>query len=128
MMSASGQKATSSWRKPTFGAALKADTFAVRFYDARKGICPAKQINFGACWAEQFGAGTLYSARNHRRNFRVQDRIQIDEVHDREIRMEIGERLRQALSRDEPQLPASLERRLTRLRELDEGDSPSIIR
>jgi hypothetical protein len=56
----------------------------------------------------------------------MQDRIRIDEVHSSAIRTEIGERLRQFLSKDETELPANLEDRLNRLRELDDDYSPSI--
>jgi hypothetical protein len=57
----------------------------------------------------------------------MQDRIGIDDVHASAIAAEIGERLRYALSRDETELPASLENRLNRLRELDDDYSPSIV-
>jgi hypothetical protein len=56
----------------------------------------------------------------------MQDRIRIDEVHGSAIRTEIGERLRQFLSREETELPANLEYRLNRLRELDEDYLRSI--
>jgi hypothetical protein len=64
-------------------------------------------------------------ARNQRKDFSMQGRFQIDRVHARAICTEIGERLRQALSKEETELLASLESRLNRLREL-EGASPSI--
>jgi hypothetical protein len=57
----------------------------------------------------------------------MQDRIRIDEVHSSAIRTEIGERLRQFLSREETELPANLEYRLNRLRELDDDYLPSIV-
>jgi hypothetical protein len=57
----------------------------------------------------------------------MQDRFQIDQVHARAICAEIGERLRQALSKDEAELPDSLEARLDRLREQDADYSPSIV-
>jgi hypothetical protein len=57
----------------------------------------------------------------------MQDRFQIDQVHARAICAEIGERLRQALSKDEAELPDSLESQLHRLREQDEDYSPSIV-
>jgi hypothetical protein len=56
----------------------------------------------------------------------MQDRIRIDEVHGSAIRTKIGERLRQFLSREETELPANLEYRLNRLRELDEDYLRSI--
>jgi len=57
----------------------------------------------------------------------MQDRIRIDEVHSSALQTEIGERLRQALSRAQPELPSSLENRLDRLREVDGDYSPSIV-
>jgi hypothetical protein len=57
----------------------------------------------------------------------VHDRLQTDALHDRAICMEIGERLHQALARNEAELPASLESRLDKLREQDEDHSPSIV-
>lgn len=57
----------------------------------------------------------------------MQDRIDIDQVHARAIRTEIGERLRHALSRDQTKLSASLENRLNKLRELDGDYPPSIV-
>lgn len=57
----------------------------------------------------------------------MQPRLQIDEVHDRAICTEIGERLGQVLSRDEPKLTDSLESYLDRLREQDGDYSPSIV-
>jgi hypothetical protein len=74
-----------------------------------------------------FEATGFGPARNHRRDFSMQDQFQIDKVHARAICTEIGERLRQVLSRDEMELPASLESRLDRLRGQDEDYSPSII-
>jgi len=57
----------------------------------------------------------------------MQDRIPIDEVHSRAICTEIGERLRAMLPRSQTELPASIETRLNRLRELDDDYSPSIV-
>jgi hypothetical protein len=57
----------------------------------------------------------------------MQDRIHIDELHSRAICTEIGERLRALLSRNQTELPASIEARLNRLRELDDDYSPSIV-
>jgi hypothetical protein len=57
----------------------------------------------------------------------MQDRIGIDEVHSSAIRTEIGERLWQFLSSEETELPANLEYRLNRLRELDDDYLPSIV-
>jgi hypothetical protein len=51
--------------------------------------------------------------------------IGIDHVHSRGIIREIGERLRTSLE-PEPELPASLQMQIDRLRELDE-QSPSIV-
>ena len=50
----------------------------------------------------------------------------IEHTHSRAIYMEIGERLREPLSRNQTKLPASMSNQLDRLRELDE-DSPSIV-
>jgi hypothetical protein len=76
---------------------------------------------------EQFAATGLGPPRNHRRDFSMEDRVQIDRVHARAICNEIGERLRYALSNAEVELPASLESRLNRLREQDGDYSPSIV-
>jgi hypothetical protein len=57
----------------------------------------------------------------------MQDPIRIDKVHSSALRTEIGERLRQALSRAQPELPSSLENSLNRLREVDGDYSPSIV-
>jgi hypothetical protein len=50
----------------------------------------------------------------------------IDHTHSRAIYMEIGERLRELLSRNQTELPTSMSNQLDRLRELDK-DSPSIV-
>jgi hypothetical protein len=50
----------------------------------------------------------------------------IDHTHARAIYMEIGERLRQSLSRNQSELPTRIENQLNRLRELDD-DSPPIV-
>ena len=52
-------------------------------------------------------------------------RIDIDHVHSRAIVREIGERLRSSLN-PEPELPASFQMQIDRLRELEE-QSPSIV-
>ena len=54
------------------------------------------------------------------------DRIHIDHVHSLAICTEIGDRLREMLSKDQSELPASIEDSLSRLREL-EVHSPSIV-
>ena len=54
------------------------------------------------------------------------DRIHIDHVHSLAICTEIGDRLREMLSKDQSEIPASIEARLSRLREL-EVDLPSIV-
>lgn len=50
----------------------------------------------------------------------------IDHTHSRAIYMEIGERLRESLSRNQSEIPTRIENQLNRLRELDD-DSPSIV-
>lgn len=55
----------------------------------------------------------------------MQDRFQIDQAHARAVWEEVGERLRQALSRDELELSPDLESHLHRLQEFDED---SLIR
>ena len=50
----------------------------------------------------------------------------IEHTHSCAIYMEIGERLRESLSRNQTELPARVSNQLDRLRELDE-DSPSIV-
>jgi hypothetical protein len=50
----------------------------------------------------------------------------LDHTHTRAIYMEIGERLREPLSRNQTELPASMSNQLDRLRGLDQ-DSPSIV-
>lgn len=50
----------------------------------------------------------------------------LDHTHSRAIYMEIGERLRETLSRNQSELPPRIESRLDRLRELGD-DSPSIV-
>lgn len=52
--------------------------------------------------------------------------IQIDEEHARAICAEIGDRLRIALGAPTP-IPPHLARLITKLDELDEHDSPSIV-
>jgi hypothetical protein len=56
----------------------------------------------------------------------MQGQLQINQMHARAICTEIGERLRPVLSKDGTSLPASLAKRLNRLRER-EADSPSIV-
>ena len=56
----------------------------------------------------------------------MHDRIHIDNVHSLAIRTEIGERLRELLFKDQSEVPASIESRLHRLREL-ENDSPPLV-
>ena len=56
----------------------------------------------------------------------MQDRFQIEQAHARAVCTEVGERLRQALSRDEIELTADLESRLNRLWEFDRNYSPTI--
>ena len=56
----------------------------------------------------------------------MQHRIQIDHVHSLAICTEIGDRLHKIMSKDQSELPASIEARLSRLHEL-EVDSPSIV-
>jgi hypothetical protein len=50
----------------------------------------------------------------------------IDHTHSRAIYMEIGERLRESLSRNQSELPTHLKDQLNRLREV-EDKSPSIV-
>ena len=50
----------------------------------------------------------------------------IDHTHSRAIYMEIGERFRERLLRNQTELPTSMSNQLDRLRESDE-DSPSIV-
>jgi hypothetical protein len=57
----------------------------------------------------------------------MQDNINLDLSHSRAMCTEIGERLREILARDKTELPAQIENRLSRLRELEDDDSPSII-
>jgi hypothetical protein len=56
----------------------------------------------------------------------MRNRIDIDDGHSRAIAEEIGERLR-AILRVEPEVPASLRGQIDRLRELEEGQSSSIV-
>ena len=55
----------------------------------------------------------------------MQDQINIDLAHSRAMRTEIGECLREILARDP--LPAQIENPLSRLRELDDDNSPAIV-
>jgi hypothetical protein len=72
--------------------------------------------------------GLVKSEMQHTLEPRMLDRnIQIDETHSRAICREIGERLRISLSQRTSKLPESMRRQLNRLRELDEGVSPSIV-
>jgi hypothetical protein len=57
----------------------------------------------------------------------MQDQINIDLAHSRAMCTEIGERLREILARDQTKLPAQIENPLSRLRELDDDDSPAIV-
>jgi len=57
----------------------------------------------------------------------MQDHINLDLAHSRAMCTEIGERLREILARDKTELPAQIENRLSRLRELEDDDSPSIV-
>jgi hypothetical protein len=57
----------------------------------------------------------------------MQDTINLDLSHSRAMCTEIGERLREILARDKTELPAQIENRLSRLRELEDDDSPSIV-
>lgn len=57
--------------------------------------------------------------------FAVRKRVDIDDKHSRAIARKIGERLRESL-KPEPEVPASLQKQLDRLRELEER-SPSIV-
>ena len=52
--------------------------------------------------------------------------VQIDHTHSRAIFMEIGERLRFPLLRNQPEPPPRIRNQLSRLRELDK-ESPSIV-
>jgi hypothetical protein len=51
---------------------------------------------------------------------------QIDQIHSRAICVEIAERLRISLSKDQSPLPTLLRQRLDQLREMEE-QSPSIV-
>jgi hypothetical protein len=89
---------------------------------------PAKKIKLHANRKETIGSCRPWSSREITYWIpTMQDRVHIDDVHARAICNEIGERLRQALSRDETELPASLESRLNRLREQDDRYSPLIV-
>jgi hypothetical protein len=89
---------------------------------------PSQKTNLRADSAETIGVGRLWYSKKSQKGFPpMQHRVRIDEVHARAIRTEIGERLRYALSRDQLELPTSLENRLNRLREMDDDYSPSIV-
>jgi len=53
--------------------------------------------------------------------------IRIDQIHSRAICDEIGERLRETLRREAPELPSRLQLLVDRLAELDGRSAPSIV-
>ena len=55
------------------------------------------------------------------------DQSQLSDVDNRAIRMEVGERLRAMLPVDHSELPPCIKNPLSKLRELDEERSPSIV-
>jgi hypothetical protein len=58
----------------------------------------------------------------------MEQRVHLDHVHCRAILLEVGERLRATLPVEgQSKLPAHIEDRLKRLRELDDDYSPSIV-
>jgi hypothetical protein len=53
--------------------------------------------------------------------------VEIDSIHSRAIRKEIGERLGISLSQESPELPQRMRTQLDQLRKLEASDSPSIV-
>jgi hypothetical protein len=80
------------------------------------------QLNRNNCWAQALVWGEIIEW-----NLVMREHINIDHVHKHAIYTEIGERLGDILARNQTELPASIEARLNRLRELDDDFSPSIV-
>jgi hypothetical protein len=98
------------------GALLRGDLFRIR------------RLIFVQMVQKQLAEAGFGIAKKSQKGFQpMQDPIRIDKVHSSALRTEIGERLRQALSRAQPELPSSLENSLNRLREVDGDYSPSIV-